>query len=77
MGDIQRSLREWADFFNVPFGTFRSWAYELEKRSPFYESDTRAIAAHGSGKAARARGNTAIAGQRNYINVVDKLNGND
>lgn len=74
MGEIQRSLREWADFFNIPFGTFRSWAYELEKRSPFYETDARIIAAYGIGKSSKARGNTAIAGRRNYINVMEKLN---
>lgn len=74
MGDIQRSLREWADTFNIPFGTFRSWAYELGKRSPFYESDARIIAAYGTGKASKARGNTAIAGRRNYTNAMEKLN---
>ena len=73
MGDIQRSLREWADFFNIPFGTFRSWAYELEKRSPFYESDARIIAYYGVGKSSKARGNTAIAGQRNCKNIMEKL----
>jgi hypothetical protein len=60
MGEIQRSLREWAEFFNVPFGTFRGWAYELNKRSPFYHSDARIIAAHGAAK-------------RNYTNVMEKL----
>jgi len=73
MGEIQRSLREWADFFNVPFGTFRNWAYKLKKRSPFYETDARIIAAYGSGISVKARGNTAIAGQRNYANVMEKL----
>lgn len=73
MGDIQRSLRDWADFFNIPFGTFRGWAYELEKRSPFYETDARLIAAYGAGKASKARGNAAIAGQRNYTNIMGKL----
>lgn len=73
MGDIQRSLKDWANFFGVPFGTFRSWAYELEMRSPFYETDARLIAAHGAGKATKARGNTAIAGQRNYSNIMRRL----
>lgn len=73
MGEIQRSLREWAEFFNIPFGTFKNWAYKLKKRSPFYEADARMIAAYGSGVSAKARGNTAIAGQRNYANVMEKL----
>jgi hypothetical protein len=73
MGEIQRSLREWAEFFNVPFGTFRGWAYELNKRSPFYHSDARIIAAHGAGKASNGRGNAAIAAKRNYTNVMEKL----
>jgi len=73
MGDIQRSLREWADFFNIPFGTFRGWAYALKKRSPFYESDARIIAAHGAGKASNARGNTATAGRKNFTNTMEKL----
>lgn len=73
MGEIQRSLREWSDFFDIPFGTFRNWAYKSNKRSPFYESDARIIAAYGSGKSLKARGNTAIAGQRNYVNVMEKL----
>ena len=65
MGEIQRSLREWAEFFNIPFGTFKNWAYKLKKRSPFYEADARMIAAYGSGVSAKARGNTAIEGQSN------------
>ena len=73
MGEIQRSLREWSDFFDIPFGTFRSWAYKAKKRSPFYETDARIIAAYGAGKASKARGNTAIAGQRNYANVMERL----
>lgn len=73
MGDIQRSLKEWSDFFQVPFGTFRNWAYKLKKRSPFYETDARIIAAYGAGRASKARGNTAIAGKRNYANVMEKL----
>lgn len=74
MGEIQRSLKEWASFFNVPYGTFKNWAYELEKRTPFYETDARLIAAYGAGKASRAKGNTAIAGQRNYTSVMEILN---
>lgn len=74
MGEIQKSLKEWSDFFDIPFGTFKSWAYKLKKRSPFYESDARLIAAFGAGKASRARGNTAMAGRRNYTNVMERLN---
>jgi hypothetical protein len=73
MGDIQRSLKDWADFFGIPFGTFRDWAYEKGMRSPFYESDARLIAAYGAGKASNARGNTANAGLRNYTNIMEKL----
>jgi hypothetical protein len=73
MGDIQRSLKEWSDFFGIPFGTYRNWAYKMKKRSPFYETDARIIAAFGAGKALRARGNTAIAGKRNYSNIMEKL----
>ena len=74
MGEIERSLSQWSEFFEVPFGTYRNWTYELGKRSPFYETDARLIAAYGAGKALRARGSTAIAGQRNYTNVMEKLN---
>lgn len=74
MGEIQKSLKEWSDFFEIPFGTFKDWAYRLNKRSPFYETDARIIAAYGAGRASKARGNAAIAGKRNYTNVMEKLN---
>jgi len=46
----------------------------MKKRSPFYETDARIIAAFGAGKALRARGNTASAGKKNYAKIMEKLN---
>jgi len=74
MGEVQKSLNEWAQIFNIPYGTFKSWAAETNKRSPFHESDARFIAAYGAGKALKARGNTKAAGQKNYTNIMEILN---
>ena len=74
MGEVQKSLNEWAQFFNISYGTFKNWASESEKRSPFYECDARLIAAYGAGKALKARGNTKAAGQKNYTNIMEILN---
>jgi hypothetical protein len=77
MGDEQRSLNEWAQFFNVSYGTFKGWASKMKKRSPFYKSDAELIACFGAGKALKARGNTREAGRRNYTRIMEILNGTD
>jgi len=35
--DETRSLKEWADYFNVPFSSFKRWASNLGKRSPYLD----------------------------------------
>ena len=74
MTEIHKTLREWACYFNIPFGTFKNWAYQMSKKAPFYESDARIIAAYGAGKSTKARGSSALAGRKNYTQIMEKLN---
>lgn len=66
------SLKKWADAIEIPYGTFRDWAYRrLKKRgiqlkAPFYLSSAREIAIEGLKASQEARGNSEEAGLRNY-----------
>mgnify|MGYP003651784691 FL=1 len=71
--EIEQSLRCWADYFGIPFGTFKNRAYQHGIKAPFTESKARLVAAYAAGKALKARGNTALAGKRNYTNIMEKL----
>jgi len=77
MGDEQKSLNEWSQFFGIPYGTFKNWASKMKKRSPFYRTDAELIACFGASIALKARGNTREAGKRNYTRIMEILNGTD
>jgi hypothetical protein len=48
-------------------------ASQIKIKAPFTESKARLIAAHAAGKALKARGFTALAGKKNYTNIMEKL----
>ena len=66
-------MRDWALHFGIPYGTFKNRAYQKGIKAPFTESKARLVAAFAAGKALNARGFTALAGKRNYTNIMEKL----
>ena len=75
--DETRSLRDWADYFNVPFSSFKRWASNLGKRSPYFRSDARIIAFYGLKKAERSKGAARQSGERNIEYLQWRLKSNE